>query len=201
MTSSVWAHILFIGRTYSVDKNPKRVSVIRLFVSSFGYFTEFSLFCGILRKNLNNEFLTENFAKQQMLWLLWYPKSLSWNRWFLFKISDGSRIGYFRIFSEKILYFSNVLSRKRSILLSWYFQNIIRIIRSAVKANFWLKLCVAFFFPSHPGKWWKCSTMIKTREERSNSMNPFRIFIYTMSTIYEQNMSSNRGYHSGRFPR
>jgi hypothetical protein len=44
MISSFQAHILFIGRTHSIDKNAKRVRAIEPFFSSYDHFTEFSVY-------------------------------------------------------------------------------------------------------------------------------------------------------------
>ena len=41
--SRVWAHILLIGRTHSVDKNPKSIRAISLFLGRYRVFSEFSL--------------------------------------------------------------------------------------------------------------------------------------------------------------
>jgi hypothetical protein len=56
-------------------------------------------------------------------------------------------------------------------------------------------------FLKYPEICWKLSKMAITRVEKSNGTNSFRVFIHTMSPIYEQNVSSNKDYQLDGFPR
>ncbi len=60
---SVWDHLLFIVRTHSVDKNPKRVRATSLFLTRYRIFSEFSLQDPIFQAKSNFWISTWNFAQ------------------------------------------------------------------------------------------------------------------------------------------